>query len=322
MKRINLRKSREPEEGLEKPVEADASGLVWEETDAKVPTEDVPHIPVTVGAQRPGQRTLRDAIMGRQFYSGGFVNDPAIRNVSNAAEALREAFGGMGAAISRRAPSINSPIQARNGALSQDMINQMIDNLRAPSMFETLNEMAFAVDLGSERDRTVMTGLRVREDSNLPPDVIMASTVEPGEGVIARAVYRAPVSVRAESMLSQYRELSTRALQREGFRDHILGTRRAEDYIGRTADLTTFFERTASRIDYFRLSELVFWGRNVNRIAIFLLSGEGEECMVGFKIDNPLRNVAHELDMSQDQNRRRAWAVGELVGWGMAGARA
>jgi len=322
MKRINLRKSREPEEGLEKPVEADAGGLVWEETDAEVPTEDMPHISVTVGAQRPGQRTLRDAIMGRQFYSGGFVNDPAIRNVSNAAEALREAFGGMGAAISRRAPSINSPIQARNGALSQDMINQMIDNLRAPSMLDTIRDLSLAADMAIGSDYTSIMGVRLREDRTLPPDVVMLSTPEPGEGVVARALYRAPLRDRAALLLSQYRAHSAQALQREGFREDVLGSRRADDYIGRPVDLDRFFEQLAGRVDHHVLTEVTFWGRQSSRIAIFLVSGAGGEVMVGFKIDNPQRNVAHELDMLQDQNRRRAWAVGELVGWGMAGARA
>lgn len=319
MKRINLRKSREPEEGLEKPAEADAGGLVWEETDAEVPAEEMPHIQVTVGAQRPGQRTLRDAIMGRQFHTGGYLTDPAIRNVSNAADALREAFGGIGRAAARQ-PAINSPIQASNSMLSQEIVNQMVENLRAPSMFDTINEMSFAVDLASGRDHTVMTGLRVREDPSMPPDVIAVST--PSGGAIPRAIYRAPLRDRAELLLSQYRMHSTQALQREGFREHVLGSRRAEDYIGRPADLERFFEQLAGRVDHHMLSELVYWGRQSNRIAIFLVSGGGGEVMVGFKIDNPQRNVAHELDMLQDTRRRRAWAVGELVGWGMSGARA
>lgn len=129
-----------------------------------------------------------------------------------------------------------------------------------------------------------------------------------------------PLEALRARLLSQYHSQTEAALSREGYTTRSLTSRDMDMLRGTVSGLQEFLRRHIQNTRWEELTEVGFWGHRERRIGIFLLSGRNGEQMVGVKLSDPTRFMAHDLSENDHPSRRRAWAVGELIGWGMVGA--
>lgn len=123
---------------------------------------------------------------------------------------------------------------------------------------------------------------------------------------------------------TEYNALVDRVMRAEFGRDHSVWQDRLAPR-GNTDALQLALQRVYNDFPELRsagvLYSLVFWGMNENRVAIAGISAPGTDLMIGFRIHQRARSCIQLLSEGSTPNSRRAWGLGELIGWAAAGGR-
>lgn len=223
---------------------------------------------------------------------------------------------------------------AHNVMVQSEAAHDMIERLSTTTVLNREEATRLVESYRDAYEPFTVAGMNIAIDPGMPgSDMTVVSTGQRSGRSTALQVLQDRLGARQEDaatdplaglrrhLLNQYMTQSARALQSEGYEVPHLGGRGLESKRGSARTLEAFFNRHIRDRRWEELSELVFWGNEHYRIAIFLLSGRRGEQMVGLKLHNHSLFMTHDLSENEPQHRRRAWAVGELIGWAQAGAR-
>lgn len=335
MKRIKMRDARRPDEGVpeDKPGEAEAGGLVWEETDALVTTASAQ--PTDETRERVRDR-LRRTLLGNPYATGGLVgsiyHDVRLRDSEVAAVVAPGEYASSldtmaeltmeiarltepsTSIFDRIAAACSNVGRAAGGASRVVRAQPFIDPTRA-------------INIDPAEPGSDITVVTVRNPDGLisvpRADGISRSDIQDAlRAALVTSISDSEADANrtlAQGWRRQYFEQTTRALQSElGSSIDALSLSDMHRMRGQPNDVDAMFERLATLFTWQpELRLTTFWGANTARVGIFLLTGGNAESMVGFKVTDPTTWYYQELDLGERESDRRAMAVGLVIGWAM-----